>query len=96
MAPQPPGGTTTAHFVAYAGLAAISAPAFQPFHAAGLAILSVACLGGLLEVFQIWIPGRTFERSDILADWLGVLVGMLTHWALRVCLLSGWGRACRP
>ncbi|MBM3746089.1 MAG: VanZ family protein [Acidobacteria bacterium] len=96
MAPQPPGGAPTAHFVAYAGLAAIAAAAFRPFRAACLAILSVACLGVLLEVFQIWIPGRTFEWSDILADWLGVMAGMPASWALRLCLLSRWGRACRP
>jgi len=38
-------------------------------------------IGILIEAIQLFIPGREFSLLDILADVLGVIVGLLLTWS---------------
>jgi VanZ family protein len=46
-------------------------------HAAWLVPLAMLVFGGVIEVGQAFVPGRTCEWSDLYADAAGVAVGML-------------------
>ena len=96
MVPQLPTEASTGHFLAYLGLAAIPAAGIQRLRAVWLAILSSACLGVALEFMQIWIPGRTFEWSDILANSMGVTAGMVAGLLLRLRLIPEADRDIPP
>ena len=64
------------HAIAYCGTAAILAFAYQePARwrmAAGLVVLA-----GILEVGQLWVPGRTSQFIDFAASSVGALAGVL-------------------
>ncbi len=46
-------------------------------------VLALGAYGGLIELVQTQIPGRQGEWSDLLADMLGVGLGLLLTAALR-------------
>ena len=77
MVPRQPSEGTLEHFQAYLLLAAIPAAAIKRRGRTRVAILSVACLGMVLEVAQMQIPGRAFEWRGVIANSLGVTVGRL-------------------
>jgi VanZ family protein len=64
------------HFGAYLGLAFLAVLGFERRRVgAGLA-LSMILLGGVLEVGQLFSPGRTADILDAAADSCGVLSGL--------------------
>ena len=63
------------HFSAYFVLAVIPALGFEPRKGL-MAALSMILLGVLLDVAQLFIPGRDFEYGDIAANTVGVFVGL--------------------
>ena len=69
------------HSLGHAGLAAALVAAFEddePFCSdAVVAILLSALYGVGTELFQEGIPGREFERGDVVAGFLGSVVGAL-------------------
>ncbi len=48
-----------------------------------LACLAMAVLGFGLEFGQLYVPGRSFETGDILANGLGVLIGLISGSIIR-------------
>lgn len=82
--PRVPGGGTIEHLAAYLALALIPMIAIKRVYSVFVAVLSMAGLGVLLEIFQIAIPGRAFEWMDIAMNTIGVAAGVLTGIPLRV------------
>ena len=80
------------HALAYCGTGAILAFAYQEPHrwrlAAGLVVLA-----SILEVGQLWMPGRTSQPIDFAASSVGALAGVLMGRA-AISALVGW--AMRP
>ena len=87
------------HFLTYLVLATIPAVAIKRPGRTRAEILSVACLGMVLEVAQMHIPGRVFEWRNVLANSTCCRVGMLAALPLRlgvaVALLAGQARSSR-
>ena len=65
------------HAIAFAGLSFIGCLAY-PVRIFGLAIFLVF-LGGAIEVAQGYTPSRSRELFDLLADLIGISLGMLAH-----------------
>lgn len=90
--PTPPGGFSfyDAHIAAYAGLGLLTTRAL----AGGLpdvrwlsicgAILISSLYGVSDEYHQIFVPGRTFDRLDIVADIAGSTVGAIGAWTWSI------------
>ena len=88
-APLPPGVTDKeGHLAAYAGLAVLTARAF----AGGLpALITVPAARSTLavsighgiadEIHQSFVPGRSADALDVLADAAGACLGLLGCWA---------------
>lgn len=62
------------HLVAFAGLAVLLSLAVRRWW---VVLLVGIGLGVLLETAQLLIPGRTFDRLDMAANLVGVMVGAL-------------------
>ncbi len=81
--PAPPGGLSYyhAHFAAYAGLAAVTVRAKArgvrdvSWRAVVAAVVISSLYGVTDEYHQMFVPGRTFDALDIVADVLGSVVG---------------------
>ena len=81
--PTPPEGISfyDVHVAAYAGLAALAARATArglrhvSWRAMGLAILIASLYGVSDEYHQMFVPGRSFDVFDMLADAIGSVVG---------------------
>lgn len=71
------------HCAAYSWLALLPVIGFSDRRTALCAALSMILLGLLLEVGQYFIPGRMFSVPDILANTLGVILGILLGNYLR-------------
>ena len=84
VVPRMPGGGTLEHLSAYLALAFIPAVAIRRVYRVFVAVISVACLGVLLEILQIAIPGRAFEWVDIVMNFVGVTAGVLAGVPLRL------------
>lgn len=52
----------------------------QPYRAALAAAVGSTVYGVCLELCQRWVPGRRFERGDVLAAALGSVVGVGVEW----------------
>lgn len=46
-------------------------------------LLVVFALGGLIEVLQLWIPGRSTTWNDMLGNIAGASVGLILLWMIR-------------
>ncbi len=90
--PKPPplpsvaGADKVLHFAAYAGLAVLCARAFRrrwpglsPWGLGNLSLLAVALYGLTDEFHQAFVPGRTADPWDWLADILGAAAGTLAY-----------------
>jgi VanZ family protein len=81
--PPPPGGLSFyhVHFAVYAGLAVVTARAtgkgfrHVSWRAVIGAIVIAALYGVSDEYHQLFVPGRTFDVLDMLADALGSIAG---------------------
>ncbi|AWB23532.1 hypothetical protein DA075_23720 [Methylobacterium currus] len=63
------------HLVAYAGTAGLLGLGFPRLPAWRLG-LALTLLAGILEVGQIWVPGRTAQAIDFAASAGGALLGL--------------------
>jgi VanZ family protein len=91
--PAPPGDLTEyhVHFGAYAGLSVVTVRALAMGRWRHVT-LSVACgavaissiYGVTDEYHQLFVPGRTFDRLDLLADALGSLLGGAALWGWSI------------
>ncbi|MEK7773782.1 MAG: VanZ family protein [Deltaproteobacteria bacterium] len=93
--PRPPklpliwGMDKIAHFAAYAVMGLLWARAlrsganraggFKAFRRVVLAVVVVALFGAFMEVCQMYVPGRSAEELDALANGLGGFLGVLIH-----------------
>lgn len=64
------------HFLAYGWLAILPVMGYSTKKRAMIASFSMIFLGIGLEIGQIYVPGRTFSFLDILANSVGVFIGM--------------------
>ncbi|HOC58727.1 MAG TPA: VanZ family protein [Smithellaceae bacterium] len=64
------------HLTAYAWLSALAMLSFSVRRTALFFSFSLIILGVLLEIGQLFIPGRSFSFLDIAANSLGVLAGI--------------------
>ena len=64
------------HLLAYGWLAILPIFGYSTKKRAMIASISMIFLGIGLEIGQIYVPGRTFSFLDILANSLGVFIGM--------------------
>ncbi|HQP25973.1 MAG TPA: VanZ family protein [Smithellaceae bacterium] len=71
------------HCAAYSWLALLPVIGFADRRTALTAAFSMIILGLLLETGQYFIPGRMFSVPDILANTLGVILGILLGNYLR-------------
>ena len=72
------------HLLAFAALAAAGSLALRDrWHAALLVAGSMVAYGGFIELAQTQIPGRFADGADLLADGLGVALGLGTVHLLR-------------
>jgi VanZ family protein len=63
------------HFIAYAEIVLLGIFG-HPARAAAVAVLAgVAALGGMLEIGQMYVPGRTADIADFAVNCLGMLTG---------------------
>lgn len=65
------------HAVTYAAVAALGGAGFGAARARWLAALGLVTLGGLLEVAQIYVPGRSGDFGDGVANAIGVVAGIV-------------------
>ena len=78
------------HFVAYTGLAVLTARATTrglrnvSWRAVLAAILISSLYGVTDEYHQLYVPGRTFDVLDMAADALGSIVGATGVWAWSI------------
>ena len=72
------------HFVAFATLAVSSALALQPGRRSNWAIAALLLLyGALIEIVQIYVPGRDASWLDLMADAAGIAAGLAVVTLLR-------------
>jgi VanZ family protein len=64
------------HLLGYATLAGLPFVTFRAGRPVYLAAAAMAPLGIVLEVLQHWVPGRTAEAGDALANLAGVVIGI--------------------
>ncbi len=71
------------HLLNYSILSIIPALTFGWTRKGILACLTMVVLGLGLEFGQLYVPGRSFELNDILANGLGVLIGLISGSMIR-------------
>jgi VanZ family protein len=94
--PAPPGlDDKTGHFVAYAGLGAVTLRATSGGALAGMRLGAAltawaisAIYGASDEVHQRFVPGRTADLLDVRADALGAAAGIVATWLSGILLRS--------
>jgi VanZ family protein len=97
-------GLSVEHLVAYAGTAVVTLWAYGARFGALRIGVFLAGYGALLELGQLFSPGRTAQLVDALENVVGILVGMLVFLFVRAvssrngpsALTWSWGKVgCR-
>lgn len=70
------------HVIAYLGTAGTLRVGW-PAYKAGRLFCGLVALAGVLEVGQLWVPGRTSQAIDFAASSMGAFVGL---WAAHIFL----------
>jgi VanZ family protein len=71
------------HFLTYAALGLIGVATARNGHRATCTILGIIAFGAVIEVLQMFSPGRYAEIGDALANAAGALIGGAIAIALR-------------
>jgi VanZ family protein len=74
------------HTIAYLCLAVLPFFGFKSFITALVGALSMVLLGVAIEFAQNFVPGRCFSLPDMFANTIGVSLGILIGWQLRLNL----------
>lgn len=88
FSPRPPDPLSTGwdklnHGAAFTALTMTALLAFpRPYRALWVVLLGLLVFGGLIEVVQGFVPNRSSEWADLLADALGILAGTIVTWPL--------------
>jgi VanZ family protein len=96
--PVPPGGDKPWHLLAYFGLGVLTTGAV----AGGLAVpigsrtavlaMAIAIAYGATDEFhQLFVPGRSAQLADLVADAIGVVIGTSLCWILAWALHKSQG-----
>jgi VanZ family protein len=89
---QLPGGISdkSGHSIGYALLAGLLVRAFArgrlsgiTWRAAAAAVVLATMYGASDELHQAFVPGRSSDRYDVLADFLGAVMGVALGWLAR-------------
>ena len=89
LTPDPPpyidtGWDKANHLLAFAALAFAAMQAFAPARwKPGAVALALLAYGALIELLQSLVPGRFGEIADVLADALGIGLGLVLAWAVQ-------------
>jgi VanZ family protein len=85
----PPGGDKPWHLLAYLGLGVVTIravagglPAAIAWRTAAVAIAIAVGYAVTDEFHQMFVPGRSAQLSDLLADAIGVVAGISLCWVL--------------
>jgi VanZ family protein len=76
-------GGQVEHAVAYFGTAVIMALAYREWPRLHVQTLLLVVLAGILEVGQLYVPGRSSAFLDFAASSAGVIIGGLLMWLVR-------------
>jgi VanZ family protein len=99
--PPPPADLTDkhVHFAAYAGLAAVTLRALakgtwkQVTLGAVCGAIAISSLYGVSDEYHQWfVPGRNFERLDMIADTIGSVLGGAAVWTWSILRHDSSGR----
>ena len=71
------------HFLAYSAAALLLALGFWNRRNVLLLCLALPIYAGVLEIAQLFVPGRDAQFIDFLASWGGACAGILSAWMLR-------------
>jgi VanZ family protein len=74
------------HVIAYAATASMLAAAYPALGQRVLIVGGLTFYAGILEIIQIWVPGRTSKFVDLVAGSFGALAGVLLVVALQSLL----------
>ncbi len=81
----------TLHVVAFF---AVAVPSFCAFRRAWAVVVTIAGLAVILEIMQLFIPGRTASLNDIVAGLVGLLLAygcvLAARWAGRRLQILKW------
>jgi len=95
LAPKPPTGVDLGwdklnHMMAFTALAFAASLGYPaPMRVRVLSLAGLLAFGGLIEILQLYVPGRSAEWGDLLADAIGIVLGVATAAAvLRAATLS--------
>jgi len=83
LTPHPPARVDTGwdklnHLLAFTALAfsaSLSYPASRRTHV--LLLCALLAFGGLIEILQLFVPGRSSEWGDLFADSIGIVCGVV-------------------
>ena len=56
---------------------------YKNFHSLQIGAIIVLIFATLEEITQYWIPSRTFDLGDLLADFIGVVLFSFIQWGKR-------------
>lgn len=77
------------HSLAFVVLTFVACLAFpRPWRGVWLVMLGLFALGAAIEVVQAFVPGRSCEWGDLLADSVGIVAGVLVTLPLRSAVTS--------
>lgn len=68
-------GDKVEHLLAYAALGLIGVATARNGNRAARSVLGIVAFGAVIEILQMFSPGRYAELGDILADAAGALIG---------------------
>jgi hypothetical protein len=71
------------HVIAYAITGALLAVGYPILTQRVLIVAGLTCYAGILEIIQLWVPGRTSKIIDLVAGSSGALAGVLLVLALQ-------------
>jgi VanZ family protein len=70
------------HFVAYLITGCLFAAGYSSSMQVITSGIMLSMLAGILEIAQLWIPGRSSKASDAVVSMLGAWVGLGVTWVL--------------
>lgn len=65
------------HVIAYAITGALLAAGYPILSQRIIIVVGLTCYAGILEIIQLWVPGRTSKVIDLVAGSSGALAGVL-------------------
>ena len=103
-APLPAGmSDKSAHWLGYTGLAVTIVralaggwPRYVSVGTAAIAVAIAAAYGASDELHQMFVPGRSADLYDLVADTFGALAGAAACWAWSILFIRGRARGPAP